>query len=497
MLASADLARLEAIVDSSGVAGRIEALLAPGVRPRQLSVRSLLIGMLASQADGRPAHLRRVHEALVSLPGPECARLGVTTIWKSGPHVLTYRQVAYTFGRVVEVLSKQAPDGTPSEALGEIVDTLVEASIADEAKSASACLAVDWTDLETWALAPHSDGLTADVEASWGHRRSHAIGERDEVFYGYYFSAAVMVADDGACAAPELIRRITMTSCSVDPVPAMVPVLRRLACSGVTIGDILADSAYAHRIAVNWALPIRALGAAIVTDLHPSDRGPRGTYAGAILANGNLYCPATPKAVLDIAPLKRGASADETAAHDTLTATAANYKLGPITRSDAEGYHRVACPAVAAKLRCPHRPESMTLPYDRPSVIAPPDPAPTCCSQKTITVAPSINPKTAQKHDYPGPAWRASYARRSGVERAYSTMKDRASNDVERGWCRLNGLTPILLFLAAASVARNLRVADAFEARVAADARRTAAGQPPHTRRRRRKTLADLVGASP
>jgi hypothetical protein len=40
------LERLEKIIDTSAVAGPIEALLPVGVRPRQLKVRTLLLGML-------------------------------------------------------------------------------------------------------------------------------------------------------------------------------------------------------------------------------------------------------------------------------------------------------------------------------------------------------------------------------------------------------------------------------------------------------------------
>jgi hypothetical protein len=58
------------------------------------------------------------------------------------------------------------------------------------------------------------------------------------------------------------------------------------------------------------------------------------------------------------------------------------------------------------------------------------------------------------------------------------------------------GLTPILLFLAATTIARNQRIADAFDTRADQNARRAAAGQPPRTRRRRRKTIADLTGAA-
>ena len=70
------LAVFEAVIDASGAAPRIEALLPAGVRRRQLSVRTLLAGMCLAQADHRPAHLTRVHQALVSLPADEQRRLG-------------------------------------------------------------------------------------------------------------------------------------------------------------------------------------------------------------------------------------------------------------------------------------------------------------------------------------------------------------------------------------------------------------------------------------
>ena len=127
--------------------------------------------------------------------------------------------------------------------------------------------------------------------------------------------------------------------------------------------------------------------------------------------------------------------------------------------------------------------------------FAPPEHPPPCCTQQTITVPPSVNQKTSQRHDYPGPAWRRSYARRSAAERANARIKDPATIDVARGWCRTMGLVPMSLFVACALIVRNLAVADAFSAREAENARRIAAGRPPRTRRRQRTTLADLVGA--
>jgi hypothetical protein len=491
------LGRLEAVIDAAGVAAALELALPTGGRPRQLPVRTLLVGMLVSQADGRPAHLTRVHDALVDLDDDDRRRLGVDVDWRCGPHRLTYRQVERTFGLIGHVLGADAADGQPGEIMCQVVDALLEASIPDRYKQATTALAVDWTDLETWAVAPHSDETGADPDATWGHRASHAIGVTDELFYGYYPQAATMVPEEHGPPVPELIRRILVTSCHIDPPPAFVAVLKRMHHNGIPLGDILADSGYAHRLAAAWALPLRALGARLVQDHHPHDRGPKGTHNGAIIANGNLYCPATPPALLTIGPLPRAATAETTAAHDTLTGEAARYKLGRITTDDTDGYHRVQCPAAAGKIRCPLHPDTLNLSHQHPEILNPPEHPPTCCTQQTITVPPQVNAKTNQKHDYPGADWRRSYARRSGAERSYSTLKDPATTNTNRGWCRLMGITAITIFFTCAVVTRNQRITDAYETRQTENTRRATNGQPPLTRRRRRKTLAQLTATPP
>jgi hypothetical protein len=128
------LTRAEAVIDTARVAERIEALLPTGGRPRQLAVRTLLIGIYLAIADHRPAHLTRIHHALVALPDTDRRRLGVDIDWPTGPHTLTYRQVERTFGLVTTALAKPTPDGTPSDTLNVVVDTLLEASTPTEHK---------------------------------------------------------------------------------------------------------------------------------------------------------------------------------------------------------------------------------------------------------------------------------------------------------------------------------------------------------------------------
>ncbi len=492
------LAAFEEITGISGIASQIEAMLPIGVRARQLSVRTLLAGMCLTQADGRPAHLTRVHQALISLPEDEQRRLGVIADWKHGPHLLTCRQTEYTVGLVAGALSKDEPDGLPSPALQAVCDGLLEASVPEEFKDASRSLAVDWTDLESFSRPPpRGTSDCAGPEASWGHRKNNLLRSENELFYGYYLSAGVMMPEESGPAVPELARRATVSSPRHDPVRAFAPVLTAMPAHGIPLGDILDDSGYAHRDAGAWAIPLRAAGAQLVQDLHPHDRGPKGNCQGAIISNGNLHCPQTPRALLELGPLARTATKDQAADHDRQASELARYKLGRITADDADGYHRVQCPAAMGKIRCPLRPASMRLDRDRPEILQPPEHPQACCTQQTITVPADVNAKTRQKHDYPSAAWRRSYARRTGAERGFATAQDPASNDISRGWCRLMGLAPLMLFITTLLIVRNQRILAAWNTRQEETQRRAAAGLPPKTRRRRRKTLAGLAAGPP
>jgi hypothetical protein len=492
------LARLEEIIDHSGAAPRIDKMLPIGVRHRQLTPRTLLLGMLLALADRRPAYLTEVRAALTSLPEADQIRLNVIADRKTGPHQLTYRQVEHTCRLIAKTLGKDRPDGAPSAGLQAVCDQLLEASIPEQHKQASRSLAADWTDVETWSRPPrHGSTECADPEASWGHRTSNLPGPKGEMFFGYYLSAATMTREETGPAVPELARRMTLTSCSLDPVRALVPVLQKMPAAGIPLGDILADSGYAHRDAAAWAIPLRQAGVQLIQDLHPHDRGPQGTHAGAIIANGSLYCPATPKTLLELGPLPRDATTGDIAAHDTKTAELAKHKLGRVTGDDADGYYRVTCPAAGGKIRCPHRPESMTLDRGRPEILAPPGHPPACCAQQTITVPPQVAAKTRQKHDYPSAAHRRSYTRRTSAERTFATIKDPATTSIARGWCHLTGLTPLTLWIACLITVRNQRILTAFDARQAGNARRAATGLPPKTRKRRRQALATHPAASP
>jgi hypothetical protein len=75
----------------------------------------------------------------------------------------------------------------------------------------------------------------------------------------------------------------------------------------------------------------------------------------------------------------RDATSDEITAHDTRAGELARHKPGRISADDADGYHRIMCPAAMGKIRCPLRPQSMTLDRGRPEnagAARPPPPSP-------------------------------------------------------------------------------------------------------------------------
>ncbi|MGH3303232.1 MAG: hypothetical protein ACRDOK_16435 [Streptosporangiaceae bacterium] len=148
------------------------------------------------------------------------------------------------------------------------------------------------------------------------------------MFFGYFLSAAVMVAEENGAPVPELARRISLAGCARDPVRQLAATLLPMAGDGIPPGDVIDDSGYAHRDASAWAVPLRQAGAQLVQDLHPHDRGPRGTHHAAVIANGNLYCPQTPRTLLELSPLPPAASGEQAAAHDQQAAGLARHKLG-------------------------------------------------------------------------------------------------------------------------------------------------------------------------
>ena len=165
----ASLTTIEDIIDAAGMAPRIEALLPAGVRHRQLKARTLLVGMMLTVADDRPAHLTRVHRALTGLPErrPGAARRDRGLEDRPAPAHLPPDRAHLR--PVTGALAKDEPDGAPSGPAAGRLRRPAGSQHPRRAQDASPSLAADWTDAETWSRPPrHGTTECADPEAVLG-----------------------------------------------------------------------------------------------------------------------------------------------------------------------------------------------------------------------------------------------------------------------------------------------------------------------------------------
>ena len=309
------LAAFEEVIDASGVAPRIEAMLPVGVRARQLTVRTLLAGMCLAQADHRPAHLTRVHQALISLPEDEQRRLGVIADWTHGPHQLTYRQAEYTFGLVADALGQgRARRAALPRAAGDLRRPAGGIGPGPvQGRQPVAGRGLDRPGILLPAPAGQGRALRRPRGVLGAPQEQPAAQPRRAVL-------RLLPLRRDHDARRERARRPRVRPprhhlvLPPRPGPRVRPRAdrdaRRRASRSATSSPTPATPT-----ATPMPGPSRcaAAGAQLVQDLHPHDRGPKGTHHGAVIANGNLYCPQTPRPLLELGPLARDATPEQAA----------------------------------------------------------------------------------------------------------------------------------------------------------------------------------------
>lgn len=493
----------ERIIDASGVVELVDPLLPSKGRPRQLPLRTLLVGCVMTAMLKQPLHICRVREVLLDMSRKHRLRLGVSVFLSDGEiHDLTERQIYRLFANFISVIDPTPVPGfkgvaivdrqtkidsvQPSdeelsileERLQQVANRLLEGSIPAQFRNASTSYALDWTDADTWASGHRSFIPLADPDADWGARRSMEPGIKRAKFYGYDEQILTMTNDDDGPKVPELVRRIDLQASNEHDPEFSIPMIDRALADGLTINDLLADNAYPY--ALEWSVEMRRRKIQLIVDLHPGDRGPKGTWLGALDIEGNLYCPSTPKNLQRIDPPGVRANGVEREHYRTQIDLRDKYKFVVQTATDDEGYDRRMCPAVAGKVHCP----LWDRLYDRekaiPEIYTPPKAPNKCCTQKTITVPPTVSAKTRQKHDFGSRTFKDSYKRRTAVERAFGDVKSKAGEDVSRGRIRLMGRTKQLFMRTIAYVARNTRIVARF-------IEKSASPPVPFTRAKRRK----------
>ena len=177
------------------------------------------------------------------------------------------------------------------ELLQGILDCIVEASLDDRTTST---YAVDWTYLPSWARLRRAGRPSPDPDANHIRYENKAkTGPKYNIF-GYAVHAVVRTRTPDQDRIPYLCERITLVPAATDPQAAVLPLVEDLRRRG-HLDRLLADRGYTMATADRWADDLRRSGIDVSFDLHPNQRGLKGTYGGALQVDGQLFCPAMPE----------------------------------------------------------------------------------------------------------------------------------------------------------------------------------------------------------
>lgn len=504
----------------SELVDRIEAWAAidaagPGGAPEKFSKEALLVAMMATAVQDLPMLATVWTRVLYTGFSPEVrSKLGVPDPPPSGDErawAAAYRCVRTRFHRIVACIdySELAKNrrSTPAEfeqrrrALSParqcacrdrqiwLLNTVLRCShkhlpqiVMDRWQGG---VAVDSTPVATFARPPRRVGQgkdrrvithSADPDAGWYVREEdHADVEAlpngswpTRLLYGYEHTLMFMVpmgeAEKGMY--PKLLLAIAPPHLpGAEPGRHAIEALAEVSASTDRRGLLAGDNAYVQARPESFAFPARALGYELVTDYKIDQLGTQGSYDGALLIDGQFYCPAMPRPLIEATLDFRRRNIDEETWRRRLRERRA-YELRPKAKQRDDGSIRLMCPAAgtAPTARCSHKPGSMTRGRSANTRISLNhllrDHPPKVCRQQTITVTAEAQDRYAQPLRHGSDEWHETYRlMRSTNEGGNGTAKDPAFEDLgEAGRRRILGQAANALITCFLHYATNLRL---------------------------------------
>jgi hypothetical protein len=495
------------VIDSSGVAEGVEALLAKKTgRPRHLKVRAIFVALLCLAIDDRPLHLKAATKLLYErLPASWRARLGIRGDASGRKAFLArYRQVRYLFHLVLSLIDpspepkdrvlpvaelaakrknwSEAEVATRQEGLEKLVADLLGAAVkvcsADELSGFDGSVGLDATPVPLWSRGPSARRGTSasDPDGGWYVREGdHREGTGPEgkaarkIYWALEATIVTMGRPPGAVPDfPNLALGLSLAKPGHDPGRAGTRLLAEVRRRGWPAGFLGADRGYTQCRPEHFHLPVRALGYSLVMDYKATELGRQVNSQGAVMVDGAFYCPAMPEDLVSASADKRAGNIDG-ATYKARISARAQWRLVHKEGPDQDGYERFACPAQGEHphLCCPLRPQANAL--GQVPVLSPPTAPPKICTQSAITVAPDIDARHRQDLAFGGEEWASTYAAyRNTIEGWNGYVKDPAHEALAApGRRRVRGIAAQSIFVTLLLMAGNFRKVAAFRQMVA------------------------------
>lgn len=483
--------RARAIVHKSGVLPALEALLHKNVgAPRVFTAEAAQVLLLAhGQTPQHRMHYTALYHRARGLTVAQRRSVGIPT-----GATITYRMVESTYSRIAAAWRDgglPVPGEDRAMTADEYATRLLVASRA-EGVPATASIAIDSTDYETWArrrswaskvdLDIDPDNLPPDGEpriprgsnepgwpcigddGRWQHsldptaRDGYRSGKnrgRSEIFLGWDWHLAIeSPRHKQGPTGPGLILGMVLDPAGSHKGDAGIHLIDAIRAAGHEISEVQADRGYSYTKPDRWALPVKARGIRVAHDLHTQQRGTHpGPRPGTVWIDGAVVTDHTPAHLHDLPGFAIGMSSTERAELHRRYDQRAAWAFVPHSAPDDDGHQKWKGPARAGKIRCPNYPPSMRLGWDRPETDCAPG-APCACAA-IITISPTEHAWERQRHIYGTTTWAKAYHRRNHVEAANAETNTHRAN-VTRGHSRVFGTDKNVALLAATAVGINI-----------------------------------------
>jgi hypothetical protein len=487
------------VVDASGVAARLEALLEKGTgRPRTLPLRSLLVALLLLALDDRALHLKAATKLLYcALSARWRAELGVVGEASTKTSLLArYRCVRYLFHLAVSVMdpscevknrviAKEALDALAKELseadvklrrdrLESVVADLIEASVSvcapEELTHFDGSVGLDATVVPLFSRGPSRRGGTSasDPDGGWyvreGDHRDVVGPKGKQLRKLFWAQEATIVTMGRPPRAHPLYPNLVLAACLArpgeDPGGTAVRLLTSVRGRGYRAGFLGADRGYSQAQPERFHLPVRALGYSLVMDYKETELGRQANSGGAVMVDGAFFCPSMPEDLVSASVDLRAGTIDA-ATHAARIAARGSWRLVRKQGPDKDGYERHGCPGRGEHphLCCPLQPAAADKARGQIPVLAPPLDPPKVCTQSAVTIAPDIGARHRQDLAFGSPQWARTYATyRNTIEGTNGYLKDTAHESLASpGRRRVRGIAAQSLFVGLLLMAANVR----------------------------------------
>lgn len=517
-----------------------------GGRPGTVDVRPVLVTLIALAVSGEPPLASRVAEALHKrLHTPVRDLLGLPRARQAVTDDAFYHRVYRRIRWMLNVIEPYPAPGrrvtrTERETLlanldpqtvaarvkrvQHVTTALLEASarlVPHDVRSRwNGNVCIDATLVRTWGKRGHpkpkpnkdssDDKMSPETVAGW-YVRQDPTTNRNESYFGYEAHLAVMTASDPGQPAdfPLLVIAMTVDKPAQNIGENATTLLQSLKERSHPAGKLAADRAYTPGAKPEkLQLPARALGFTLCMDYRDDQLGIQAEYGGAILVEGNWYCPSMPQPLID-ATIDHRAHTIEDDVYEARIAQRARYAFRPKHAPTPDGNTAWMCPArgPGATATCPlaqpsGAPVNLGLPTTRTRILNPPTDPDVCCTNSasiTIPIAPrqagnSNIAKYFQELRYKSPEWQAVYGTLRNTIEGFNgfTKSPTEENTEEPARRRIRGYAFQTLAVAVLILASNLRKIDAWLNRQD-DQPAPEPTIPPRRRRNARPDLADYL----